>query len=101
MILNNWATQHHIPTRYILLHEQHIPNPNNHPDIISYFRLFVGYDLIFDGYGPSHQKARINCADHALHYIHQHPISDIKPPISEVNLFLETNPLISLFYRFQ
>lgn len=86
MLLNTWATQHHIPTRYILLHEQHIPVPNNHPNIIFYYRLFVGYDLIFDGHGSSHQKARIDCADHALYYIHQHPILDIQPTTSEVNL---------------
>lgn len=83
--MNTWATQHHILTRYILLHEQHYPIVNNHPTIIFYYRLFIGHDLFFDGHGTSHQKARIDCADCALHYLRQNEMFDNKPAPIEVN----------------
>ncbi|CAF2751967.1 unnamed protein product [Rotaria sp. Silwood2] len=73
--LNTWAAQHHIPTQYVLLHEQiHLPSNNsswNHPHIIFYYRLHLGQDLYFDGDGSSRQQARINCAYNALNFIHQ------------------------------
>ncbi len=87
--LNTWTTQHHIPTRYVLLNEQHLPPSINRPHILFSYRLYLGHHLYFDGQGSSHQQARINCAYHALNFIHQNQIPNIiSPPSTEVNFFI-------------
>ena len=79
VILNTWATQHHISTKYILLNEQSIPPAINRPHILFTYRLHIGNNLYFDGHGSSHQQARINCAYHALNFIQQNPILNTIP----------------------
>jgi hypothetical protein len=88
--LNTWTTQHHIPTRYVLLNEQHLPPLVNRPHIIFTYRLYVGHNLYFDGHGPSHQQARVNCAYHALNFIHQNQTLNMISPSSstEVNFII-------------
>ena len=94
VILNTWATQHHISTEYVLLNEQLFsssPNSSqNYPRISFYYRLYLGNELYFDGHDSSHQQARNNCAYHALNFINQNQLSTmISPPStpSQVTFF--------------
>ncbi len=85
--MNTWATQHYIPTRYILLNEEHFPPKNNRPYIIFFYRLYVGHSLYFDGQGSSHQRARTDCAYRALNFIQQNQMFNLTPTPTEVNCF--------------
>ncbi len=88
VVLNTWTSQHHVPTRYVLLNEQYLPPSIKSPQILFTYRLYFGHNLYFDGHGPSHQQARNNCAYHALNFIYQNHISNMIPtPITDVNLF--------------
>lgn len=88
--LNTWAAQHYIPTQYILLNEQYFPPLNSRPQTVFCYRLYVGHDLYFDGYGSSHQRARTNCAHQALTFIDQNQMSDIISILTQVNLSYRT-----------
>ncbi|CAF1200012.1 unnamed protein product [Rotaria sordida] len=102
VILNTWAAQHHIPTRYILLHEQLQPSSNNlswnRPHIIFYYRLHLGQHFYFDGYGSSRQQARIDCAYHALNFIHQNE-KFILESLASKSTQIQSKSEISLMYE--
>ena len=85
--LNTWATQNHVLTKYILLNEQYLPPANNRPHVIFSYRLYIGHDLYFDGHGSSHQRARTECAYHALNFIHQNQILHKVSTPADVNIF--------------
>ncbi|CAF1599153.1 unnamed protein product [Adineta ricciae] len=97
--LNTWAARHHIPTRYVLLKEQHLPvtkNPSwNRPQTLFYYRLHFGQDLVFDGQGPSHQQARSSCASQALHFIQNNPA----PLIISIPTQIQPKSPIALMYE--
>lgn len=82
--LNTWATQNHVLTQYVFLHEQYLALANNRPQTIFTYRLYIGHDLFFDGYGTSRQRARINCAYHALNFIQQNHTFPLFSPSTEV-----------------
>ncbi|CAF3567745.1 unnamed protein product [Rotaria sp. Silwood1] len=100
--LNTWAAQHHIPTQYRLLHEQIHPSSNNSSwnrrQIIYYYRLYLGQDFYFDGHDLSHQQARINCAYHALNFIHQNEKS-ILMSLPSTSTQTQSKSYISLMYE--
>lgn len=61
----------------------------NCPHILFTYRLYFGHDLYFDGYGSSHQQARINCAYQALEFIQQNQIVYTKlKPRTSVNFII-------------
>lgn len=72
--LNTWATQNHILTQYIFLHEHTFSSSTNRSQTNFIYRLYIGQSLYFDGYGPSRQSARMSCAYQALNYIQQNQV---------------------------
>jgi len=70
----------------------------NHRHILFSYRLYFGHNLYFDGHGSSHQQARINCAQHALNFIHQNETSNIIPTIEVIVFISKRKKQIKLFF---
>ena len=59
-----------------------------YPRQIFNYRLLVGSELFFNDHGLSHSQARTNCANQALNFMRDHPISMAATPsviVSEVD----------------
>lgn len=95
VVLNTWATQNHISTRYICLNEQYLSSSTNRSQTLFIYRLFIGQDLQFDGHGTSRHRARINCACHALTFIQQNQMF----PMLILSTETPTKSQISLMYE--
>ena len=102
--LNTWTAKHHIPIRYVLLHEEHLPRSINsssiHPRQIFYYRLYFGQHFYCDGYGSSYHQARTNCAWYALNYIYQNQeaiMQSIQSTSSQVRFYLLSIYLLKIF----
>lgn len=82
VLLNTWALQNHISTRYVLLQEENL----------IFYRLFVGSERFFDGHGATRAEARQNCATMALNFFREN-----KVPVS-TSFNVEKSP-VSLIYE--
>ncbi len=97
--LNTWASRNHLSIRYVLLNEQFPSTLTNRARVLFYYRLYLGQDLYFDGHGPTHQQARINCALNALYFLRHNPPSPPSTPQSSSSPALKTKSEISLMYE--
>ncbi|CAF0856991.1 unnamed protein product [Adineta steineri] len=78
--LNAWASRNHIPIQYVLRKEQFLSTSPNRSHILFYYRVYLGHDLYFDGHGPTHQQARVNCALNAFYFLRQNQLSPPSTP---------------------
>lgn len=99
VLLNTWAAQNRIPTRYVLIHVEFLPpssrNEEKRSRQIFFYRLFIGDDFSFDGQGFSHVQARQNCAFLALNSLRATPV----PVPIESFVQVETKSPITLMYE--
>lgn len=78
--LNAWSIRNQVPIRYVLLKEQLLSTAPNRSHLLVFYRLYLGHELYFDGHGPTHQQARINCALNAFYFLRQPPASPPSTP---------------------
>jgi dsRNA-specific ribonuclease len=80
--LNAWASRTRVRLDYVLLDEQLLTTGPNQVRPIVVYRVYLGTDLHFDGYGSSHHQARSNCAHAALAFLRQNVVSPPSTPQS-------------------
>lgn len=94
-LLNTWAKRNHRSLSYRFFQEQRLPITSNRFRLIYHYRLYIDDDFFFDGYGCTHQQARLHCAQNAFYFLRSNTIhSPVQSPTKSSNDF---NPLTKIY----
>lgn len=95
-LLNIWAKRNHRLVSYRFFQEQRLPISSNRFRLIYHYRVYLDDDFFFDGYGSTHQQARLHCAQNALYFLRSNVHSPATSPTtpSKPN---EINPLTKIY----